>query len=116
LQKVATTSFNQLESMIISLALNVFVISFIQISEIYATKHFLYPLFYLELEVSLLLFLFQIGACMKMREGMSLEDYFEEFGGLLVVFGILCLILCSLGSVLSGGEYQINLSELIIKN
>lgn len=109
-------SLNEFENLIYSFSLNCLVVAFFQFSEIYLRSGLLRPLFLLELEISLLLFVFQLGALKIIKEtGTSLDDYFEEFGGLLVVFAIMCLILNSFASMVIG-DPEIKLSELIIKN
>lgn len=100
----------EIDSLISSFSLNILVLTMNQVFKLTVGIHPFIQLFNLIYEVSIIFFVFQLGALRYMREtGESLETYFIEEGGFLVLFTIGCLIFSSLGYFFSDwSNYKLN--------
>lgn len=87
-----------IEPLIYSMGLNVFLISYFQLSLI----HELHFFFNMVLEVCIIVFLFQLGAIRALSSSeITLTEYFFKDGGELILFTIFCLWLCSIAHIFS---------------
>lgn len=88
-----------IEALIYSFGLTVSTHGVIQLFDLIEGDHPFVKIFTLMYEITIIFLIFQLGALRYMKEtGESLEKYFEEEGGYLVIFSIFMLILCSLGT------------------
>lgn len=101
-----------LESLIASFGLNVFLNSFFQLTGLVLGDKPFIRLFLLIYEISIIALVFQLGALRYCKEtGESLDQYFETEGGLLICFTIGCLILSGFAGMMVGGEFKIRIGD-----